>query len=136
MQLPKSGSTSSGASTGSAVRPVSGVRQTSFVTQRGASSTPAPRSASRGRHAYDADYTRLTGQLEYSQFSDRWKLRYIPIDGDTDDFGGSVILADNPLLDSFQPGDFVSVDGALADQTREGGNFSPTYRVDRIERAQ
>lgn len=93
-----------------------------------------PASSSGGRYGYDPEYRWLQGQLEYSQIDRSWKLRYIPIDGHTDRFGGSVVL-DAPSLDDYQPGDFVTVEGAVAGGTSAGG-FAPLYRTASIERAE
>ncbi|MEA1951184.1 MAG: hypothetical protein U9N87_07355 [Planctomycetota bacterium] len=69
--------------------------------------------ASRYGHAGDHDW--LKGRLEYSQAQRRWKLRYIPIDGQTDQYGGSVILRKSSLLSGFERGDYVEVNGRLAE---------------------
>jgi hypothetical protein len=90
-----------------------------------------------GRHFYDydRDYRWLKGRLEYSNISRRWKLRYIPISGETDRFGGSVILQDAPQLQELSPGDFVMVEGQVARQENSSG-FAPMFRADRISRLQ
>jgi hypothetical protein len=82
-------------------------------------------------YAYDPAYTWLRGKLEYSQRDRRWKLRYIPVDGSTDQYGGSVVLTNPQKLDGFEPGEFVEVQGALAGRVgREP--FAPGYRIERI----
>ena len=65
-------------------------------------------------YAFAPDYAWLRGRLEYSQSLAQWKLRYIPIDGKTDQFGGSVVLPNSPALEAFKPGDRVAVRGSLA----------------------
>ena len=88
-------------------------------------------SGSRLPYAYDPAYTWLRGKLEYSQRDRRWKLRYIPVDGSTDQYGGSVVLTNPQKLDGFEPGEFVEVQGALAGRVgREP--FAPGYRIERI----
>lgn len=84
-----------------------------------------------GRYAYAADYRWLKGQLEYSLVDQRWKLRYIPIDGATDSHGGSVVL-DGAMPAEFQAGDFVTLRGSLAGEAA-AGQFAPNYRFDAIE---
>jgi hypothetical protein len=84
-------------------------------------------------YAFAPDYTSLSGRLEYSHSLRQWKLRYIPIDGQTDSYGGSVVLGDSADLAAFKPGDQVSVRGSLAGGPSAGG-FSPRYRLDRVER--
>ncbi len=70
-----------------------------------AASTAANESA--GGYGYDPQYHWLKGKLEYSQSTRSWRLRYIPPDGNTDSYGGSVVLADNSQLAGLQPGDAV-----------------------------
>ena len=83
------------------------------------------------RYAYEPSYRWLKGRLEYSHLNRRWKLRYIPISGDMDRFGGSVILADSEQLRAFQAGDFIRVDGHLSGD-RTPGNFAPLFHAERI----
>ncbi len=84
-------------------------------------------------YAFAPDYSSLSGRLEYSQSARQWKLRYIPIDGATDSFGGSVVLGGSPRLQAFKPGDRVAVHGALAAKSSTTASFSPLYQLDRIE---
>ena len=44
------------------------------------------------RYGHEPNYGRIRGRLEYSKASGLWKIRYIPIDGSTDSFGGSVVI--------------------------------------------
>lgn len=82
-------------------------------------------------YAYDPSYAWLRGKLEYSQRDRRWKLRYIPIDGNTDQYGGSVVLTNPQKLEGFEPGEFVEVRGVLAGSVgREP--FAPAYRIEQI----
>lgn len=83
-------------------------------------------------YGYARDYRWLRGQLEYSPAGDEWKLRYIPIDGDTDGYGGSVVLA-GELPRSFRPGDFVVAQG-FPDDDGSGRGFAPLYQMRGIER--
>lgn len=93
--------------------------------------TSAAEPASARRYAYSPDYTQLKGQLEYSLAERRWKLRYIPIDGETDSHGGSVVLL-SPPPEGLQAGDFVSVTGRLAGKAATG-EFAPAYQCDQTE---
>lgn len=89
------------------------------------------------RYGHAADYSTLRGKLEYSASSKQWKLRYIPIDGDTDNYGGSVVLSSSTGLDGFKAGEFVAVQGAIS--AKAGGSshgFSANYDLARIERVQ
>jgi hypothetical protein len=98
---------------------------------------PAPRKkivleASPKLSSFATDYTWLRGQLDYSAVDRRWKLRYIPIDGETDRYGGSVVLVDSPRLAPFQRGQWVEVRGRLARPGREETGYAPPYEVTSI----
>ena len=79
------------------------------------------------------DYGWLRGKLEYSQIDRHWKLRYIPVEGKTDEFGGSVVFADTAALAGLERGDFVEVRGQLGQKDPKNG-FAPTYEVAQAER--
>ena len=84
-------------------------------------------------YGYDSDYRWVRGQLEYSQIDRQWKLRYIPIDGETDSFGGSVVLSDPALLSGCERGDFIEAHGKIADREVQKG-YAPTYEVAQVKR--
>ena len=84
-------------------------------------------------YAYAPDYGWLRGRLEYSQSMRQWKLRYIPIDGKTDQFGGSVKLPASNELAAYKTGDMVAVRGSLARETSASGSFAPRYELAHIE---
>jgi hypothetical protein len=86
------------------------------------------------RYGYAPQYEWLRGKLEFSESDHHWKLRYIPVDGVTDSFGGSVILTDTPLLSGYERGDFVEVAGKLISASPDKHTFAPTYEVSRLER--
>lgn len=82
------------------------------------------------RYGYASNYRRLRGRLEYSNIDRAWKLRYIPvggIDGDNDEYGGSVVLPDVPELARFELGDFVEVEGAPLPRDAGDSGFAPQY---------
>jgi hypothetical protein len=89
-------------------------------------------STNQASYGHDPDYAWLKGKLEYSNIDRRWKLRYIPIDGQTDSHGGSVVLPDSPLLEGFESGDFIAVQGSLAGKASSG--YAPNYDLSRIKR--
>ena len=89
--------------------------------------------APRSHYGYDPDYQWLRGKLEYSQIDRRWKLRYIPLDGETDEFGGSVVLPDASVLSGCERGDFVEIRGQLGTQNAEK-EFAPIYRATEVKR--
>lgn len=88
---------------------------------------------SSGHYGYDPTYAWLRGRLEYSQVDRRWKLRYIPIDGKTDQYGGSVVIANETALAGTERGEFVAVRGRVT-QTNNKHDFAPTYEVTTLER--
>jgi len=59
----------------------------------------------------------------------RWKLRYIPIDGQADQYGGSVVLGESTLLAEGQEGDFVEVRGRLLTGEEGHWGYAPVYQV-------
>jgi len=81
----------------------------------------------------DPQYGWLRGRLEYSQIDHQWKLRYIPIDGVTDQYGGSVILGNTTMLSGYERGDFVEVRGTLASTNPDSRTFSPTFEIRTIK---
>jgi len=87
-----------------------------------------------GRFGWADDYSRLRGQLEYRESDRHWKLRYIPFDGQTDDFGGSVVIEDPASLSGYERGDFVEIHGCIAKPAAEGADFAPLYHVAEIRR--
>jgi hypothetical protein len=81
---------------------------------------------------YDPQYRWLKGKLEYSQATQTWRLRYIPPDGATDNFGGSVILSDASRLGGLKPGDLVYAEGTTGAANATTGSFAPIYTLQRI----
>ena len=79
-------------------------------------------------YGYDPNYAWLRGKLEYSQVDRQWKLRYIPVEGDGDDYGGSVALSDSAALSGYERGDLVEVHGRVQSQQVKKG-FAPLYEV-------
>jgi hypothetical protein len=73
------------------------------------------------------DYSILFGVLDYNARRGTWRLRYADA-GDDDRFGGSVTLDGiGRQMDGYVSGQFVRVEGALADPDSRDG--SPAYRV-------
>jgi hypothetical protein len=103
-------------------------------TTRSPRSAPTLFESSSSKYSYDRNYGRLSGQLEHSRAEDRWKLRYIPIDGDTDEYGGSVVLSGDGVLDGFKAGEYVTVTGSIEQAGSGSRSFAPNYRVDQVER--
>ncbi len=89
-------------------------------------------SLDRARYGYDPQYKWLKGKLEYSQRDRRWKLRYIPISGETDDYGGSVVLDDESRLSGYERGDFIKVHGQIGRAAEEEKGFAPDFQISRV----
>jgi hypothetical protein len=120
--LPKAGN--SAADRDSGVRLVSGEEE---LKDEADTKTAADDRYGRGAH-----YEWLRGKLEYSQVDRQWKLRYIPIDGATDDYGGSVVLSDQRALSGYKADDFVELRGRISPQAKSG--YAPEYAVESIHR--
>ncbi len=86
-----------------------------------------------GRFGYEPQYQWLRGQLQYSQATNQWKLRYIPIQGNMDQFGGSVLLANPHLLGNLRPGDYVLIRGRLQAQETDVRSFAPVYTISVVQ---
>jgi hypothetical protein len=120
---------------GSAARDISTLPPAKLPRREGAVSEPRrPVGESRTNFAYRPDYSTLQGRLEYSPTTGQWKLRYIPIDGNTDRFGGSVVLVDSERLADFEDGDFVVVEGELGSDDQDNIGFAPAYHLNTIRR--
>ncbi len=115
----------------SATGPVVALQEASNVIPAGGG---APKFAPRSDYSHNATYERLQGKLEYSQLDRRWKLRYIPVDGETDKYGGSVILSDPTVLRGCERGDFIEVEGRLGPQDSKRKGFAPEYHVSKVKR--
>lgn len=125
-----------GGSTASGFRIVSGTDADTASTPvvAAVSQEPAGQFApAAGSYGFDPSYAWLRGKLEYSQIDRRWKLRYIPVDGTTDQYGGSVVIANEAALAGAERGDFVAVRGRVTG-TEEGQGFAPLYEVTALER--
>ena len=84
-------------------------------------------------YSHHTNYSWLRGRLEYSTAARRWKLRYIPIDGQTDSFGGSVVLSASPLLESLRHGDMVTIEGTIGKNPADHGGFSPLFELQSLK---
>lgn len=88
---------------------------------------PLADAVAESRYDHSEDYGWLRGQLEYSPDKSRWRLRFIPIDGQADRFDGSVLL-DGELPGHYRPGDFVVVEGQ-PENAAGGPHADMLYRV-------
>lgn len=148
--LPKSGTTAGRiasapgdgpAAESGGFRPVSGTQpsgdssvvRAAVGTSEVAGGTNPGQFGPRTNYGQDPDYAWVRGRLEYSEIDRRWKLRYIPVDGETDEYGGSMVLSDPALLAGCERGDFVEIRGSVAEQDPKRG-FAPTYQVAEVKR--
>jgi hypothetical protein len=148
MDLPPAGITGSRSSRGDgpgAIRLVSATEEVDAApgrtppTERHDAGPSGRRSAdsfsARARYDYDPEYRWLRGRLEYSEIDHQWKLRYIPVDGATDEFGGSVVLSDASQLSGYERGQFVEVRGTLGQAPEEADRgYAPEFEIDQIKR--
>ncbi len=134
MDLPKARDSARQSATPSA-QADSGFRLVSGTEEIGPSESPEAESVegSSSRYGHDPQYAWLRGQLEYSRIEGHWKLRYIPVDGETDKHGGSVVVSDPSVLAGCERGDFVEVRGRVGDRRTKKG-YAPTYEVAQIKR--
>jgi hypothetical protein len=84
------------------------------------------------QYGYASDHAWLKGQLEYLRSKQEWKLRYIPIDGETDEYGGSVVIKDSSRLKDYEAGQFVTIKGSIDKASTGTSSFAPSFRVERI----
>ncbi len=87
-----------------------------------------------GQYGFEPEYHWLRGRLEFSQVDQAWTLRYVPIDGTTDEFGGSVLLSNTAHLSGYERGDFVEVHGRLTSREKGDKTFAGTYEIREIRR--
>lgn len=90
--------------------------------------------ASSGPFGHASDYTWLKGRLEYQAGQRQWKLRYEPVDEQSDAFGGSVVLSAFSELENYRSGDMVIVQGRLADKRFDGRQGDQAFDVTRLAR--
>ncbi len=76
------------------------------------------------RFGFDPQYQWLRGQLQYTQASNQWQLRYLPVQGGADQFGGQVFIANPQVLGTLRPGDYVQVRGKLTAQPTGAGVYT------------
>ena len=87
----------------------------------------------KSRYGHSKDYTSLRGQLEYSASNRVWKIRYIPIHGQQDAYGGEFVLSDPAKLEAFQSGDYVTIKGAIVAAGASTGNTGgPQYAPNQV----
>lgn len=114
-----------------------GVEQASFETSEPIAEVTEPVVAAAeppGRFSHADDYSLLEGRLEFSQKHRLWKLRYIPLDGVTDAYGGSVNLGEAPDLNDYHEGDFVIVRGEVKAPAATARSFAPTFAIASVTR--
>ena len=114
--------------------PLPGERETNPYSRRLPESNKPISFTPSAKYGHADDHSWLKGRLEYSQARRRWKLRYIPIDGEADRFGGSVILRKTSLLSGYERGESVELKGRLANVAKTAGDYAPDYEITQIKR--
>jgi hypothetical protein len=78
--------------------------------------------------AHAADYSSVTGELQYIHSRNQWRVRYASVDED-DKYGGGLTLVNAGPMTEYHDGMLVKVDGQIADADAKEG----TYRVRSIQ---
>jgi hypothetical protein len=81
-----------------------------------------------------ADYSWITGQVEYCHITKEWRLRYTSVD-EMDQYGGRVVLVENHHVSLLQDGQYVKVHGHLVNQDAVA-NGPICYRIESFETVQ
>lgn len=120
---------------GAAIGPRSSVRLASDQTPASdqSRSQPAPSRQRPAPFGHARDYSWLKGQLEPSAAGQSWQLRYLPQGNRVDQYGGVMPLPQSRVLDGYQAGDLVAVQGTVEHQDDGAGGFTPNYRLERIK---
>jgi hypothetical protein len=79
---------------------------------------------SMSRYGHAPDYSWVQGEVQRTRKG--WRLRYASVD-ETDTYGGSVTLTDDPQLSQLKEGDVYKVEGRL--QNPESHFSAPMYMV-------
>ena len=93
----------------------------------------APPAAAANRFGFQPQYQWLRGQLQYSPTIQGWMIRYLP-DGQADQFGGAMMIANPQVLGDLKSGDFVALQGQLLTQPATTGQMVPIYNVAVVQR--
>ena len=85
-----------------------------------------------GNHDFDsAGYRWLEGVVTYDASDRTWSIIYDLAPTADDQYGGHFVLADNPMLKVLRDGEFVRIEGNIAEQT--GGQLGkPLYKITRV----
>ena len=96
----------------------------------------APTKEVADRFGYDPQYGWLRGTLEQSPTTGQWNLRYVPQQGQADQFGGTLSIANPQVLGNLQNGEYVAVQGQLQMLQLGTGANVPTYSISVLQRQQ
>ncbi len=86
------------------------------------------------RFGFDPQYRWLRGQLEYDPTSQQWQLRYLANEGQADQYGGRLHIANPIVLGNLQPGDHVQLQGRLDSRQSGPTTVVPVYTVSAVQR--
>lgn len=96
-----------------------------------ATSTSQPTStlpATQEVYSIGPGYQSLSGMLEISPATGGWQIRYLPVGGAADQFGGRLEVMNGEVLAGRQPGQVVTLQGQLV-ASPHGPSFPPQYAV-------
>ena len=86
------------------------------------------------RFGFDGSYATLRGQLQYYPQTGYWGVRYIPLQGAPDHYGGVAVISNPEILGGLQPGEFLLIQGFIEPHDNGDGTFVPSYTVQGIQR--
>jgi hypothetical protein len=94
--------------------------------------TFAPSDQPAAPYAYDENYTWLRGVLRFDAAAGMWSMTYSASPSADDEHGGTLIVADSPLLIPFKPQAVVLLRGGL-DAEQSAAASRAVFRADVIE---
>lgn len=115
----------------------SSIRLASAQSPRSAGGAPPAADAAPRRQApfgNARDYSWLKGQLEPSADGRGWQLRYLPQGNRVDQYGGVMPLTATTVLEGYQQGDYIAVQGSVEHVDDGAGGFLPRYNLERVKR--
>ncbi len=86
------------------------------------------------RFGFDGSYATLRGQLQYYPQTGYWGVRYIPLQGTPDHYGGVAVISNPEILGGLQPGEFLLIQGFMEPHDNGDGTFVPSDTVQGIQR--
>ncbi len=85
------------------------------------------------RFGFDPTYRWLRGQLQYYPQTGYWGVRYVPLGGAADSYGGVAVIDNPEVLGGVQPGEYLAVQGYLETAEAGNGQFLPLFTVEGVQ---